>query len=139
LYNSHSRITGRRPPITSELRTRLGQLELAQIPMTNPGQPKLCGSLGPGAHFQSQIELETLTQDVVHKIYNGLTTFFIFGILTYEDAFGDKGRFLEYRLLTGGEGGVRPRLLYSDEEGNQTIKGILLYSADEGNRSDDPS
>jgi hypothetical protein len=88
-----------------------------------PQSDSTMGALGPGATFDILGEFRrAVSQQEIDGLINGQLTLFIYGRVTFEDAFGNGDRFLHFPLVTGGAHGLVPanRNLYSSPQGNYT-------------------
>jgi hypothetical protein len=85
------------------------------------GDPRaILGVLAPSATFQWFMNAPgVLTQEDYTKLASGLVTLFVYGEVTYEDAFG-KPHYLRYRTMFGGAAGVGSNQLASCWEGNES-------------------
>jgi hypothetical protein len=80
------------------------------------------GTLGPDASFSVDAFCENVTEQQLQQVINDQLKVFVFGRVDYEDAFGNNGRWMTFRLMTvGSAGGREPwTKLVACEEGNDS-------------------
>lgn len=92
-----------------------------EVTLKPPLQSETMGSLGPNAGMELYAERDHgLTQEDFAAITDGKLCLFVFGRLSFEDAFENKGRFVNFRLMIGGSHGIRGDNLFACSEGNST-------------------
>ncbi|HXQ00993.1 MAG TPA: hypothetical protein VN845_13135 [Solirubrobacteraceae bacterium] len=61
--------------------------------------PPTVGTLGPGATFGAAVRVDISTEEL-QTIQAGFQRLFVYGKVTFEDAFGNAGRWTTFRLMT---------------------------------------
>ena len=74
--------------------------------------------LGPRATSQKFDQLNSLSTAGAKALADGTAAIYVWGLITYKDAFGTD-RFTNYRYMIGGNVGVRGVFLAQCENGNE--------------------